>query len=468
MGAVLLKGVGALYRGALSRLRPETRKLGKQVGWIAVPFGFTQTLRLLTSITLAALLAPEIFGVMLLINSLRTGVELLSDIGIGQSVVRSSSGENERFLNHAWTLQVLRGALLTVAVVFLAHPVAEIYGRPEFSTFVVAISPVFLLTGLQSPALFLAQRRMQVRRRAVFDVGATISSSAIAVGLSLIFPTVWALIAALVIGSALQTALTYVVFDRRMPHFVWDSHHAREIIGFGKWIFLSTAIFFAATSFDRFYFVGVLPIAMAGVYGISRTFSEMIGGLAQRVGTFLVFPRVAAIGGRTAEQSARIRNLRRNSLMLVALLTGLGIAGSDQFILFAYDQRYHAAAFMVPILLLGVWFGVLASFADAMLMGCGRPAPSAFANGAKLLAMLVGLPVAMAHGTMVGALAVLVFSEFLRWCVLCAPSKGEGFASPVDDVQLTGVVVATAFLAKLFLGEIGAAPTIAEWWALRV
>ena len=51
----------------------------------------------------------------------------------------------------------------------------------------------------------------------------------------------------------------------------WDRRHAHEIIGFGKWIFLSTAIYFAAISFDRFYFVAVLPLALAGSASVMLT-----------------------------------------------------------------------------------------------------------------------------------------------------------------------------------------------------
>ena len=51
----------------------------------------TQAIRFISNIILAALLSPAIFGLMAIVTTIRTGVELLSDIGIGQSVVRSRS-----------------------------------------------------------------------------------------------------------------------------------------------------------------------------------------------------------------------------------------------------------------------------------------------------------------------------------------------------------------------------------------
>ena len=329
------------------------------------------------------------------------------------------------------------------------------------------MSPVFLIAGLQSAGLFVSQRRMQLRRRAVFEIANTVIASAVAIALALTIKSVWALIISLVVGTIIATLLSFLVFERRLPRLRWEAAHVREIISFGKWIFLSTAIYFAATSYDRFYFVAAVPIAMAGIYGVARTFSDMLAALAQRAGALLVFPRAAAMQDRREELAPRLRNTRRKTLALVALTIGAAVAASDQFILLAYDPRYHAAAFMVPLLIVGVWFGILSTFADSMLMGAGRPAPGAWANLAKFAVMLVGLPIALANGSLLEALVVLVLAEVARWLALLPPSRRERFAGLSDDLALTLLMAATALAAKWLLGAMGLVPTMSEWWALR-
>lgn len=465
---MFLKNAGFGAGGYFRRFSLLSPQVGRQLAWVAAPFATVQILRLGASIILTRLLAPEIFGIMLLINSLRTGTELLSDIGIGQSVVRSPNGEDRDFLDVAWTLQVLRGVLLAAVALLAAFPVAELYGRPGLAWLIVAMSPVFILTGLQSPGVFLAQRRMELSRYAIYDVTNTVVNSALAIGLALVIPSVWALIIALVLGTLGSTILSYFAFERQRPRLRWDPRHTREIIAFGKWIFLSTAIYFAAISFDRFYFVGVLPIALVGIYAVARTFSDMLASLAQRAGSLMVFPRVAAMQDRREEMVPRLRAMRRKTLALVAVVTGLAVAGSDQFILLAYDERYHAAAFMIPILMVSVWFGILSSFADAMLMGCGRPAPGALANGAKVLTLLVGLPLAMAQGSILLALGVLIAGDAARWIALAPAAHSERVTKVRDDLLLTAIMAGTALAAKAAAGAIGLAPTLAEWWAMRV
>ena len=162
-----LSSAPRLMRFARSRLASP---LVGQLGWVVAPFGVQQIVRLVTQIVLARMLAPEMFGLMLLVNTLRTGAELLSDIGIGQSVVRSPDGDARDFLDVAWTLQVMRGAGLTVLMLALAYPIASVYGQPELFPIIVAVSPIFLISGLLSPSLFLMQRHIWLRRRAVYDL----------------------------------------------------------------------------------------------------------------------------------------------------------------------------------------------------------------------------------------------------------------------------------------------------------
>lgn len=463
----MLTRVVAFTRARVLRLPGVSSKLSREVGWLVIPYGAQQVLRLVTNIVLTRLLAPEIFGVMLLINSLRTGTELLSDIGIGQSVVRSRNGDDRDFLDSAWTLQVLRGLLLTLFALLATAPIAALYDRPDLAPLILAVSPIFLFTGLQSAGLFVAQRRMQLRRRAIYETASTIINSVISIGLALFIKSAWALVIALVAGTLVTTMLSFVVFERRLPRFHWEAAHFREIISFGKWIFLSTAIYFAATSYDRLYLVAALPIALAGIYSIARTASDILAALAHRGGTFLVFPRAAAAHNEGGDVGHQLRGTRRRALALVAVVTGLAVAASDQFILLAYDERYHAAAFMIPILVVSVWFYTLSAFADSMLMGVGRPAPGAWANAAKFAVMLIGLPLAMAQGNLLTALLVLLLAEVARWAALLPASLKHRFARISDDLQLTLGMAAVALVAKFGLGFVGLVPTIGEWWALK-
>jgi O-antigen/teichoic acid export membrane protein len=460
----LNEGMGRFQRLPLAFVAGYGR-LGVQAGWVIAPFAAQQALRLATNIILARLLAPEFFGLMLIVNMLRTGTELLSDIGIGQSVVRLKREPDQAFLDTAWTLQLARGALLTLVMLGLAHPLAGIYG-PELEPILLTVSAIFLVTGLQSPALFLMQRNVQLRHRATYDVICTTFQCTLTIALAYFLPSVWALVWGLLISTMFSSAFSYVFGARRLPRLALHRSDVLEIVHFGKWVFLATLIYFAATSTDQAFFGAALPMTLVGVYGIARTFSDMVGQLTQRLGAFLVFPKIANLRGQHHAMAGRVRQTRRHTLVLMAIGMGFAVAGADTFILLFYDERYHAAAFMLPVLLLGAWFGVLAIFAEALLLGCDRPAPGALANAGKFAILAGGLPLALASWGLFAALVVLALGEITRWLVLTRALLREKMTFFGDDLVLTTVLLGVAFLVKLALGALGLVPDLGEWWAM--
>lgn len=442
-----------------------SRPIGVQASWVIVPFAVLQVVRLGTNIILTHLLDPEMFGLMLIVNTLRTGTELLSDIGIGQSIVRAKQTPDRAFLNVAWTLQVGRGALLTLVMLILAGPISGLYGH-ELKPILLVVSSLFLLTGLQSPALFLMQRNMQLRQRAAYDVMCTIVQCAMTIALAYFMASVWALVWGLILSTGFSTALSYALGERHLPRFALHTAHLWDILHFGKWVFLATLIYFAATSTDKALFGAILPMAAVGVYSVARTFSDMAGGLAQRLGAFVVFPKIAALNGQQHADLRGLRQTRRHALSMIAGALGLGIAVSDAFVLLVYDTRYHAAAFMLPVLLAGVWFAVLANFAESMLLGCDRPAQVAMGNGVKFAALAGGLTLAFEFGGLFAALIVIAVAEAARWLALTQALDREKLAFLRDDLALTVLLLSVAGIAKLVLGEIGLVPSFADWWAL--
>ena len=453
--ARMTRAASGVWRGQLAR----------QALWLAGPFGLQQAIRLATSVVLARLLAPEMFGVMVLINTLRTGTELLSDVGIGQSVVRSPHATDRDFLDTAWTVQLVRGVGLMLVALAAAWPLAELYGNAQLFPIICLVGVTFLLTGVQSPEIFLIQRDMRVAQRGIYDMASTAAVSLITIVLAALWGNLWALVWGLVLGQVCSTLLTYCFAPLRMPRLRWRAEFVHEIFNFGKWIFLSTAVYFAAISTDKIYFSAVLPLALVGIYGVARTFSDMLGALAQRFGSFLVFPRVVELRQRGAALTA-FRHKRRLALGAIAGAMALSLAASDQLILVLYDPRYHAAAFMLPVLLAGVWFAVLAAFGEATLFGLDRPQASAAGNGVKFAILLVGLPLLVPSYGIFAGLLVLIAAEMGRWLALAVALRGTALASVGDDLAMTGVIAGGAVALKLALGGLGWVPTFAGWWAL--
>src|SRR5439155_8653576 len=140
-----------------------------RLGWTTASYGAGQFLRLLNNVILARMLAPPIFGLMAIVNSIRTGVELLSDIGITQNIISSPNGDDPLFYDTAWTLQVMRGFLLAGASIVLAVPIARFFNYPELAEILPVASLFFLFTGFNSTTRGLVQKQLQIARVSLFS-----------------------------------------------------------------------------------------------------------------------------------------------------------------------------------------------------------------------------------------------------------------------------------------------------------
>lgn len=432
-------------------------------GWVAFTYICQQAVRLGSGVLLAWMLAPSLLGTMLLINTLRTGIELITDVGIGQSIVQSPRGDEPAFYHTAWTMQIVRGVFLCLLMLALATPLSHFYEINSLNDILFILAPLFIISGFASHSRFLLQKRMEVRKHTLIELSLIIVSSAVQLALAAYSPTIWALIWGLIINTAITTICSFFLIDWRDHKFQWDKAAVREVIGFGKWIFAGSIVYFLAMNFDRLYFADVIPIAMLGVYGVARTFSEAIMQLFQRLGNYLIFPKIAASVERGENLRTAIGSMRMIALLGIAVGLAMAIALADQFIYLLYDTRYSAAALFLPALLFGMWFAIMSTMADAILMGIGRPAGVAFSNATKLAVLVVALPFALSRYGINAALLVFILAEFVRYVVLFYRQRKANLNFAKQDILATLVFIALVFCFRELTMLLGLTGGVMEW-----
>lgn len=437
-----------------------------QVSWVAGSFGLAQLFRLATNVILARLLAPQLFGVMVVVNTLRTGIELLSDIGLGQNIISSRDGDKPQFYNTAWTIQIIRGIVLFLLCAALTGPLAHFYDSSLLYEIMPAICVLFLLTGVQSPSVFLLQKRQAVTRLATYDVIKSAFSAVAHIALAYFYPTIWALVAGLLLSTAFSTASSFFLLDFRSHRLMFDRRHAHEIVKFGKWVFLSSVVFFLAMNFDKLYFAKVVPFALLGIYGIARTFSDLVAMLVQRVGNLLIFPKVANFRDGRDQLRPAIAGLRAKALIGVSTGLSFVVAISDQLIMLLYDQRYHAAAFMLPILMAGTWFSILATMGEAFMLGIGRSIHTARSNLVKLFWLVISVPLAITYLDFTATLCAIALGDLPRYLSLAFSQRAEKLSFLKQDIVFTTIFLMLILVWRLILVQLGLATDFTAWLSL--
>jgi O-antigen/teichoic acid export membrane protein len=376
-----------------------------------INFGVSQLLRFGGNLILTRLLAPDLFGLVATSQIFIMGLFLLSDIGLEQSIIRSDRADDPNFLNSAWTIQIIRTGILTVMAFIVAFPAAAFYKEPILMPLICVIGAGRLVVGFESTSLFLLSRKMDQKKMMVIELTVQIISLISIIVVAYFFRTVWALVVGDIIGPIIRTTWSQLINKERPNRLVLDKSAVKELMSFGKWILVSTAIMFVSSQIDRVMLGKFLGMAWFGVYGIAFNLSEMPKNVISNLGNKIVFPLVSKFTYLSREElRSKIILPRAGFLALGALLLAVLACFGDYLIVFLFDKRYVDAAWIFPLLVLGSWPYILVITMDGALLAIGKPIYSAIANLTRFAYLIAALPLAYKFGGELGAVIAVALN----------------------------------------------------------
>jgi O-antigen/teichoic acid export membrane protein len=428
----------------------SVKYLLKGTFWSVGAYGLSQAIRLVTSVIVARLLSPQLFGLFQVITALRTGVALLSDFGVAQNIIYSPNATDFDFYNTAWTLEIIRTSLLWLFCLLAAIPIADFYNYPPLSYMLPIAALTLVIIGFSSPGRYLLQKAMRIAELSAFEVITSFFGALALIASAYVTSSIWALIVGNLIGSAIITVGTFFLHAGIRHRFRLTRRYVGEIMSFGKWVFLTSILYFLSQNYDKLYLAKLIPLEVLGIYGIARNMCDLVNTIILRLGNSVLFPFIASHSSTSrAELRAGLLGIRAKFLVLACLGFAAVITVSDLLIKILYDQRYHAASWMLPTLLIGTWFSVLSGINEAALLGLVGPKYNSFSNGAKFVALVIGLQPSFDRWGTVGIIAVIALSDFCRYVPTCIGQKLENFSFIRQDLLFT--VAAIGFTA-LFEG----------------
>lgn len=422
----------------------ESRAL-KGTYFVVAFYGASSALRLISSVVLTWFFAPELFGLMALLTTVIIGLNLFSHIGLEDSIVQNVRGDDEVFINTAWTIQALRGFGLWVLTVVLAWPVSVFYHEPRLMWLLPVVGFGCVVAGVSSPNLLTLARNLGVGRLSLLELSSQFTLFAVSLIWAFFQRSIWALAIGRVVSELVRMALSYRLIGGGIrPRFVLERESVRSLLGFGRWILISTSLTFLASQSDRLILGKLTSFQMLGLYSIAFSLSDLprqiIGMFAQRVG----FPFIAKFSHKPRPEFRQV--LLKYRMMVLAVGAGLltfTICVGDLFILHVYKSQYHAAAWMIAIFALGLWHTLLYNTISYAILSLQKAHYNAIANFLYCVTLFAILPLGFHFYGMVGAVAAVAISDFPVYLVNVYASYRLGLGMLRQDVLMTLFFVAT-------------------------
>jgi len=335
------------------------------------------------------------FGVMAIVTVIMSGLAMFSDVGLMQNIIQSNRGEDRDFLNTAWTIQVLRGAVLfiiTLVISLILYQLGQMgylspstaYGNEQLPMILAVMSLTALIAGANSIYLSLLNRKLLMGK--LITIG--IISQVIGLMFMLIWAwynrDIWALVFGGVVSSFIKLLLSHSQLITEKCQWCWDKTAVHEIFHFGKWVFLSSILGFLVNQGDRVLLGGMIDSQLLGVYTVAFFLANALKEVMVKLISSVFYPVISETIRNAPESLEKVYYKIKNKIDFVTFfMAGCIFSSGQKIIYFVYDQRYQDAGWMLEILALSL-VSVGCILADQCFLAHGK---------AKLISLLASVQV---------------------------------------------------------------------------
>lgn len=412
--------------------------------------GISSIIRLAGNLVLTRLLVPEFFGLMAIVNVLLMGVGLFSDLGIGPALIRKKNGFEPEYMNTAWTVQVIRGFALWFVTLAVCYPAYIFYDEPMLLKILPVVGFVFVISGFNSMALAKLNKELRMFKIVVMKITSQIIGLFLMISFAYLYRNVWSLVIGNLFGVLIK-AIWSNYLDNSIKHrFFIDKKAFHDILNFGKWIFISTAMMFLANQADRLILGKIFSLTLLGMYSIAAGFAELPKSVINKLSSGIIFPLISIFSYLPIHQLRKSILEKRKVLLypaaiLISILSGFG----DILIDILYDARYKEAGWILPLLSLGMWPFLLYGTIDKCLFVMDSPKYTALGNFLKFIYMVTFLPFANYFGGKLWVIIVIALNDLPAYITINYGLKKMGLSCIIQDILSTLFLIANILLILL-------------------
>ena len=392
-------------------------------------------------IILARLLMPEIYGQVVLLQTVIDFFLLVIENGVNTSLIQSREVDERDYFTVFVITFALAGA--TFLVMESAAPLlANFYHSPAIVKPLRFYAVTLLFGAFNSIQVARMQREMRFREIMFCNLGATVLAGTLGVVMAWRGAGIWALVGYHFAYIVFGTVFTFLVL-RWLPRGGFSRESARRLGGFGLRMVAASAVENLYLSLRPLIIGKIFSAAELGYYDRGRNFSYTISINLDAAIRQVMFPVLSRAQDDRERFIAIMRRMSKlGSFVIFPVMVGLA-AVAEPLVRLLFTEKWIATAPILMILSLGEAQIPLTSANIIALKSLGRSDIYAKQEVVRRVLMLVMLFVSIIAFDSLEAIAVFyTISAWLDVVVTSLPIKkllGYGVLDQLRDVWKTGV-----------------------------
>jgi O-antigen/teichoic acid export membrane protein len=345
-------------------------KTVKGVLWNYVSFASGKFLTFISTIILARLLAPDLFGLVAIALLAIQYLDAIGDLGVSEALIYQRDNV-ERAANIAFIVSIIAGVVLATVAYFGAPLVASFYNEPDVTLMLQVLGASLIINSFGQTQLALMTKELRFRQKVLPDLGRSLIKGVASIAFAFMGFGAWSLIWGQVAGAVAMTAILWLVSKWR-PRFMWDWALARTMINYGGQVVLIQMISVLWATADYLIIGRLLGRVDLALYQQAfRVTDLLIINIAFVVGKVL-FPSYAKLNN----DMARIREgflvtVRYLSLATLPLSVGISVI-APLFVSAVFGPKWLAMTPALQLLALRAGISTLSFNSGHVLKAIGR------------------------------------------------------------------------------------------------
>lgn len=349
------------------------RSLGSDISLVTGTIVASNLLRILSTIVLTRMLSPQDFGVAGITAAILAVLMMISDVGFHVFIVQHPRGDERHLLDVVWTIRLIRAVILTLVLAALSGPLALLIDKPEMQAVIAVTALHFLVDGLSSLAPITAVRQQRLMMLSALDIVTAAAQTLLSIALALILQNYWAIVFGGLLGVAIRSALSFVMFDDPGRRIAYDRDLSRELWRFGRTIAGAHTIQVLLGQVDRFVLSRVFPLHLFGLYTVAGNLAGAPSAFTSTYPNRILLPAYAKVQREQPETLADPYYRKRQAVMLIYVFAMGGFIGTAAVVTdILYDPRYADVAGYLRLLAVAPLFGLNNYAAREVLIVVGR------------------------------------------------------------------------------------------------
>ena len=399
-------------------------------------------------LVVAALLSPREYGIIGLCTVIAAAAQIVCEFGIWQAIIHRSEPD-ERYLDTAFTANILGGFLITGALFMAAPWLGDFYGQPDITTMLRVMGAAIVLDSIFYVPDGLLRKELRFKSRALPEVAGSLVAVVTTIALLLLGGGVLSYAVGFVMQSATRCILTFRQISWR-PRLRISWSCLKEIISYGKYILGTNLIKYVSSNMDYFIVGRVLGAGPLGFYTLAFNLANYPVTNFAQVLTRIVFPTFATLQGNPIyAKRIYLRVIRLMSAVVAPTLVTLALLATP-LVVGLLGEKWQPAIFPLQIIVVAGISRTLSFPSADFLRAFGFPKLPFRVSIAEALAISATLLLVASRGIDAVALTVAVILSLSSWTTVTISCYKSG----VRLREMAGAFMPGAALAASAAGAI--------------